>query len=243
MPREIITERPKDQAKASIDYLASTTPEPLRQRSAIADARTKDSVTWKEKQAERRRQNLREGLVELHHRDARAIQQMTERSSRRQARNLVLRDAPEREDERLMYPTALSAERPAKQHGLPDPGREARLIRKKENVARTLAVQAERRREKLHTLYLNAGNFITTNEQLKETINKVFDDQKKFENDMRPGLNIWNLGPPETVQELLGGRAGRHVKAIGADENANVTRERMNQIAEELTSGKMEDAR
>lgn len=244
MPRRIITQKPRDQAKATVEYLASVTPEPLRENSENADARTKDFVSWKERQAERRRQNLREGLVELHHRDARTTQQMAERSARRQAKNIALRDAPEREDERLTHPSVLVVGQTMKARGLPDPGREARLMRKRENVARTLALQEERRRAKLHTLYVNAGSFITTRAQLEQTIDKVFDDNKQFENDKRPGLNVWNLGLPETVQELLGNRTGPSAKAIDpTDESAVIMRERMNRIAEELTGGKLEDAR
>ena len=244
VPRQIISQKPQDQAKSTVDYLASVTPEPLRDNSADADARTRDFVSWKARQAERRRQNLREGLVELHHRDARSIQQMTERSSRKQAKNKAARNAFEREDDRLTRSTVLDGLRAANIRGLPDPGREARLVRKRENVARMQALQEERRREKLHTLYVNAGHFITTRAQLDETIDKVFDDTKQFESDMRPGSNVWNLGVPETVQELLGDRSGRGAKAVDpADENAVITRKRMDQIAAELTGGKMQDTR
>ena len=242
VPRNIFTQKVRDQAKATPDYLASVTPEPLRERSETADARTKGFVSWRERQSERRRQNLREGLIELQLRNARMTQEMADRSTRKQARNIALRDAPEREDERLTHPSVLSADLPVKHRGLPDPGREARLVRKRENVTRTRAMQEEQRREKLHTLYVNAGSFITTGAQLEQAIDKVFDDQKQFETDMRPGLNVWNLGLPETVQELLGIRTGPSAKAIDpADENIVVTRERMKKIAEELTGGKMED--
>ena len=242
-PRKIFTPKLQDQAKATPDYLASVTPEPLRDRSETADARTKGFVSWKERQAERRRQNLREGLIELQHRDARTTRQMAERSSRRLARNIALRDAPEREDQRLTHPSVLNADLPSKHGGLPDPGREERLARKRENVARMQAMREERRRQDLHTLYVNAGNFITTPAQLDQAIDKAFDDMSQFSNELRPGLNVWNLGLPETVQELLKSRTGSSDNAIVlADENAEITRERLGKIAEELTGGKMGNA-
>lgn len=244
VPRKIFTQKPQDQEKATSGYLARVTPEPLRKRSETADARTKDFVSWKERQSQQRRQNLREGLIELHHRDARTTQQMSARSSRRQTRNVFLRDAPEREDERLTNPSVLNTTLLAKHRGLPDPDREARLARKRENVAKTQAMQEERRREKLHTLYVNAGSFITTPVELDRAIDEAFDDQSQFEVDMRPGLNVWNLGLPETVQELLGNRAGNYNKVIDSmDSDSVMMRERMKKITEELTGGKMEDAR
>ena len=240
-PRRIFTPKPYDQAKATPDYLASVTPEPLRERSEAADARTKGFVSWKERQAERRRQNLREGLIELHYRDTRTTQQMAERSSRRKARNIALRDAPEREDERLTHPSVLNAELPAKHRGLSDPDREARLARKRENVARMQAMRQERRRQELHTLYVNARSFITTPAQLDQAIDRAFDDLSQFRNETRPGLNIWNLGLPENVQELLKSRVGSSDSAINmVDENAEITKERLKKIAEELTGGKIE---
>ena len=73
----------------------------------------------------------------------------------------------------------------------------------------------------------------------------MFDDNSQFTNDSTPGLNIWNLGFPETVQQLLGkeeGHQGR--KAMdSAEGNAGVSRERMRRIAEELTGGKLDNSR
>ena len=125
-----------------------------------------------------------------------------------------------------------------------DPHREARLARKKDNVARMEAMRQEKRRDQLHTLYVNSGNFITTGEQLNTVIDRVFDDPKQFTNDQEPGLNIWNLGYPETISELLSkvNKDPRSQKAIeSAEGNTNITRQRMRRIAEELTGGKIKD--
>lgn len=107
------------------------------------------------------------------------------------------------------------------------------------------AMRAEHRRAALHNLYVNAGSFITTASQLNATIDKVFDDNSQFTNDSTPGLNIWNLGFPETVQQLLAREAGGSGrKAVdSAEGNAGMTRERMRKIAEELTGGKLDDSR
>lgn len=243
VPRRVFRDKEKGPDKASAQYLASVTPEPLERKSTTPkDPRTAGYVSWKARQAESRRQNLRESLIELQYRKQRTDRQISARSARKQAQNKVLRDAPEREDDRLTNPTVLKSENVVKHHLLPDPDRAARLARKRENVARTEAMKQEERQNALHTLYVNAGTFITTGAQLDKVIDKVFDNQDQFRNDMRPGMNVWNLGFPETVQELLGkpGKGSRAVDSV--DANANVTKERMRKIAEELTGGKMEDA-
>lgn len=107
------------------------------------------------------------------------------------------------------------------------------------------AMRQENRRNSLHTLYVNAGDFITTGAHLEKVIDKVFDDNSIFSNDSKKGLNIWNLGLPETVQELLAkaNKSGKQTALESAEGHAGVTRKRMKRIAEELTGGKMEDAR
>lgn len=160
-------------------------------------------------------------------------------------RNRAL-EAPEREDERLTNPSVLQAAKPTKHHIMPDPHREARLAQKRANVAAMEAMRQEDRRNKLHTLYVNAQDFITTGKHLDTAIESVFDDQNQFMTDERPGLNVWNLGFPETVQELLSkaNKDPRSQKAVdSAEGNGLITRQRMKRIAEELTGGKMEDAR
>lgn len=125
--------------------------------------------------------------------------------------------------------------------GLPDPTRPARLVVKSQNVADMAAVREEARRNALHTLYVNAGDFITTGKQLDGVIGKAFDDNSQFRSDRSEGVNIWNLGYPETVQELLHrvNKSGKQTAMQSAEGNEIVTRERMRKIGEELTGGKM----
>lgn len=234
--------------KASPQYLADVTPEPIEDNIRPAEARdahTAGFSSWKARQAEARRRNLRESLLELNNRKQQTDRYLKARSSKNKAERDALLSAAEREDERLTNPSVLQFEKPTRHHFLPDPNREARLARKRENLAKTAAMRHENRRDALHTLYVNAGDFITTGAQLDATIDRVFDDLSQFENDSQKGLNIWNLGFPETVQQLLA--KANHApgrKALDSAEGiAGVTRERMRRIAEELTGGKMQDAR
>ena len=250
IPRPIFPQNPKpgDTNKASAEYLADVTPEPIVDKTSLAsslDPRTAEFVSWKARQSEARRRNLRQSLLELSIRKQQKDRFVATRSAKKQANRKAQLEAPEREDERLTNPSVLQSQVPQRHHAIPDPNREARLARKRQNVANMEAMRAEHRRAALHNLYVNAGSFITTASQLNSTIDKVFDDNSQFTNDSTPGLNIWNLGFPETVQQLLGkeeGSSGR--KAMdSAEGNAGMTRERIRRIAEELTGGKLDDSR
>ena len=154
--------------------------------------------------------------------------------------------APEREDERLTNPSVMQSDRPTSHRILADPNREARLEQKRLNVAAIEAMRQENRRNKLHTLYVNAGDFITTGKQLDKTVDRVFDNQEQFTNDQQRGLNIWNLGLPETVSQLLGKAnkdPGSQKAVESAEGNKIITEERMKRIGEELTGGKIEERR
>lgn len=249
VPRPIFRPRPRPQDldKASPVYLANVTPEPIVDKTTIAaDSTTACFVSWKARQAEARRRNLREGLVELDHRKQKTDRFLQARSSRNMAIRTQALEAPERDDERLTNPSVLQSARPTKHQVLPDPNRETRLAQKRANVAAMEVMRQEERRSKLHTLYVNAGDFITTGKQLDNAIDRVFDNQDQFTTDQKLGLNVWNLGFPETVQQLLGvaNKDPRRQKAVdSAEGNSLITEKRMKRIAEELTGGKMEDAR
>ena len=238
-PRKISLRRELRKAhKAMPEYLAAVTPEPLEDKTTRSD---NEFVSWKARQSELRRRNLREGLTELHQRR----HELGLRRSITRAANSRIREkllyARERSDVRLTNPSVLSTQRPTKHHALPDPTRSARLAVKSQNVADMAAMREETRRNALHTLYVNAGDFITTGEQLDGVIDRAFDDNSQFRGDSSEGVNIWNLGPPETVQELLrkANKSGRQTALDSAEGNEITTRERMKKIGEELTGGKM----
>lgn len=162
------------------------------------------------------------------------------------AQNMRIRNkllyARERNDVYLTSPSVLSSQQPIRHRGLPDPTRSTRLATSKQNVADMAAMREEVRRNALHNLYVNAGDFIMTDKQLDGVIEKAFDDNSQFRSDSSEGVNIWNLGYPETVQELLqkASKSGEKLTALdSAEGNEIITRERMRRIGEELTGGKM----
>ena len=179
--------------------------------------------------------------MELRKRKEKIDKRLEARSRYRMAEHERLVAEPERDDERFTSPSILHSTRPGGHSNVPDPDRTSRLASKRANVAAQEAVKQEERRSAVHTLYMNAGNFIVTEDHLYRTVDQVFDDNSQFSNDTRPGLNIWNTGYPETVQEMVnqsnrvsGGKAIQLNQGFGP-----VMKERMKKISEELTGGKM----
>ena len=179
--------------------------------------------------------------MELRERKERDDKRLEARSAYRMAEHERLVAAPERDDEHFTSPSILHSMRPGRGFRLSDPDRASRIAVKKANVAAQEIAKQEERRNALHTLYMNAGNFIVTEEHLNRVVDQIFDDNMPFANDSKHGLNIWNTGYPETVQEMLN-QANRTGGGKAVEKNQGhgpLTRQRMKKIGEELTGGKM----
>lgn len=241
VPRQIFPRKMKKD-KTSIEYLLSTTPEPKPSSEPPRNPTAASLHNYRTKQAAARRANLREGLIELHQRKQRIDRRRAKVGAMRHAYAQKQLYAPIPDDERLTrasVPRVMRSPRGA----LPDPDRAARVQAMRE---RTVAKETQRRENQcnmLHTLYMNARSFIVTPEQLDQVIDREFDDLSQFNNDNTKGENVWNLGYPETVQQLLANlNKSAGGKAVDRSENySGITTERLDRIAEELTGGKMDD--
>lgn len=231
-PRNLFPRRAGD--KTSPEYLAAVTPEPKHKAKPVNDL-----VAWKRRMAATRRQNLREGLVELYERKTAHDKIVAGRSKGRYAAREARLHAPQREDERLTNPTITAANSALQTGPLPDPDRAARIAEKAARVQAIEAQKEEERRDALHTLYMNARSFITTEEQLDQRIEAIFTNQP-FEANSEVD-NIWEVaGPPTTVQEMLSVVNKSEKNAMNFHRGpALITGQRMKRIAEELTGGKI----
>ncbi|KAI9816029.1 MAG: hypothetical protein M1827_002021 [Pycnora praestabilis] len=242
-PRNIFPRRGPN--KSSAAYLAAATPEPTKSRSdasAINDRAIAERIAWKQRMAITRRRNLREGLVELHQRKQKTDRFVSARSSYRRTERQRLIHQKEREDDRLTNPTITAAMKQFQIGSVPDPDRPARIA---EKAALVLAKQEEKegqKRDALHSLYMRARDFITTEAQLNDAIDQEFLPRlPSFSSDSQEGDNIWNGGVPETVQEMLkqvNKNSDRNAISF-AEGYADITNKRVRRIAEELTGGKM----
>ena len=215
-------------------------PSPYRPKALSRHA---DRASYKARQAASRRRNLREGMVELLQRKERTDRVMAAKSRRKQDERQELVSRPEREDERLTRGSILSA---MLQNGpLPDPNREERLEQKRRNFATVQQRRVEERRAALHTLYMNARNFITSEAQLDEHIEEQFGTREKpkaFGSESYIGTSYWDAGMPPTTAELLKGdyqEIDKPDRVVEVHKDLKLTQQRMRRMAEELTGGKM----
>lgn len=165
---------------------------------------------------------------------------MAKSKASQEAREAALH-APERDDERLTSPTILQTMQLQHVGPIPDPNRTERIAGKKANVEDHQRKQREARVEALHTLYMNARNFIIEDGQLGDLIEREFAPKQNL--DKHDKGNIWDQGPPDTLASLLGVGVKPRGKssALGAGSRMKYIMERrMKQIMAELTGGKMD---
>ncbi len=226
------------------EYLAAVTPEPKPDASAPnpnPSTAAGAQIAWKERMAATRRRNLREGLTELYNRKKRMEHFSNTRSRFRRESREALVYQKEREDERLTNPTILHAMKKFQHKNLPDPERNTRVQVKTHLVKRKQHQKAVERMNALHSLYMQARNFITTEADLDAAIERIFVPRPTdFMTDVSWGHSVWNKGAPETVQKLLNITNKDSAKAMEFNEgSAYLTNQRMKRIQEELTGGKM----
>ncbi|MCJ1414763.1 hypothetical protein MMC32_001091 [Xylographa parallela] len=234
-PRQIF--RPGKTDKSTAEYIAAVTPEPSTTKT-YSSPKDKALTDWRSRQAANRRQNLREGLMQLHQRKVRSDRRMTARSAFKQAEHERRIHEPEREDERLTNPSIIQALKRDSANHLPDPDREARVTKMKARFEAKESAKAEERRNALHSLYMNARDFIVTEEALNAKVDEVF-DHKWFRN--YPEHSIWDKeGFPDTVQSMLSeSNSSKRGNAQSTSGYIQLTKRRVQRIAEELTGGKM----
>ena len=143
--------------------------------------------------AKKRRQNLREGIIELAEKKRQFEDKRARVLSRRVAERQALLDRKEREDVRLTLPSVLSTLKTPENFS--DPNRKERLAQKREQLQVRLAEKVEMRRDQLHNLYLNASTFLLTEKQLDQAIEEEFTD------------TVHPKAFPLTVSEMLVQRA------------------------------------
>ncbi|KAK2761297.1 hypothetical protein FQN54_001819 [Arachnomyces sp. PD_36] len=236
VPREIFPARRPD--KPTQAFIKAATTEPTKKQSTQVKGAQKEYNeynAWKTKMAATRRQNLREGIVELHKRKQNTLRAVRTRSNTKQAQRDHILHQPPREDDRLTSSSTIAAMQPTRTPTLPDPDREERFKLSQERVKAKQAQKEAERMDALHTLYMNARNFITTERELARELDRVFPAgmNEAWANDQRYGDNIWNLGAPPTLESMV------NDAKLSEAAKWDTSQERMKKIAETLTGGKM----
>jgi hypothetical protein len=244
VPRELFPPRQPD--KPSQKYIASATRDKLA-KNVVPESKMSDLDKYRSRMAETRKKHLREGLLELYNRKETMTRQVAIRSEQKGKERDRLINQAERIDERLTSATVPQAMKPGKGLQILRAETGGRRRSRRKRVVEGRERKEEERRDALHTLYINARNFITTEEQLDAEIAKAFPEggNPEFATDTKLGDNIWNLGSPATIAELLDANVSRVRKDFTkaglteADHKFNIDQERMKRIAEELSGGKI----
>lgn len=202
--------------------------------------------------AQLRKKHVRDGLTELHKRKVETIAKMEHRSHARQTERERLLLQPVREDARLTnnsVPKAMQLQKSKTPYADDLAIAKALYEQKVANYNATVAAKTEERLDALHSLYMNARNFITTNEQLDQAIEYEF-DEVRFKSDHAEGKSMWNKGAPDTIKAMINNAQVQEssitsrILGAGAEDNRARVRfqrdqERMKKIAEKLSGGKI----
>ena len=244
VPREVFPQRQPEKLEPDFEINAT------KPRNEELDLHSASEIEkYKHRMAERRRGHLREGLAELRARKAKTERQLAAKSqAKRQERDRVIAQA-EREDERLTNSSVPKSMLPMKGQQIPDPHFQKRYEASTARVKAQEERKREERRDALHTLYMNARTFITTEADLDAEIDRVFPegDDPAFRTPSSHGKDIWNLGVPPRVADLLK-KTAAHADASGSASRGNIdihqdlariSAERVKKIAEELSGGKI----
>ncbi|KAL0640881.1 hypothetical protein Q9L58_000189 [Maublancomyces gigas] len=169
---------------------ATSEPSPRRLPTNVDD-KTIAYITWKQNLAESRRRNLREGVHELQQRQKQLEKHRALVLQKRSESREILLAAKQREDVRLTLPSVLSTLRVDDGSKMVRISKE-RLAEKKAAWAAKEAQKSATRIENFHELYLNAREFILTEKQLDEAIEREFTQKDHLYKTL-----------PQTVEDML----------------------------------------
>jgi hypothetical protein len=214
---------------------------------AVQPSHNDPRSVWKDRMAASRRKNLKEGLQALQHRRIKSDTYMATRATLRQQDREARLHRPEPDDERLTAPSVDSNLLSLLQKGpLPDPNKDHRLAQMRARQAAVSHARQEDRRDALHSLYVNARDFIVTDAQLNAAIDRSFgtvDQPRAFGSG---GASIWDSAQsaPSSVVDMLNTATARGTRGGALSQSAQnresaLTHARVRKMAAELTGGQL----
>lgn len=239
VPREIFPREEGDR-KVRPEYIQAVARKPANPQPPKNEVQH-----WKQIMAHKRRKNLQIGLETLYKRRNRRDEIRNARVSKKFKEHNAALVAPEREDDRITRSTVLDAIMDTKVYA--DPERFEKTEAAKLKVEAREQAKLEARRDSLMELYINASNFILTEDELKAEIETLFAEdyfKKQGQGMGRYGAaeNAWDVyGKPPGVNAMLESAAGTSIKLMDMFESEyDRSVKRQKRIAEEFTGGKME---
>lgn len=239
VPRELFTKRAHARHKLSGSFVEDTAPRSAAEQAGEPPKSEKDA--WRRLMAESRRQALGSGIDSLWRRKVRREATAKARADAHGARNLAAARAPERLDETYTRGTITAA---TLSTAVPrDP---LYAERQRESAARTAALlqaKAEARKDAVQRLYVEANQFIVTEEELAAKVDELFVEQHFLTHGQGRGRqgaeNAWHgYGRPITVKDMFAEMKGtRRETANWYKQDETKTAQRQKIVAGELTGG------
>lgn len=239
VPREIFHRRNNGSHKIQADFVGQTAP---RSRAEEAgEAPKSDRAAWKRALAESRRKALAAGIDKLWARKNTREGRAKQRAESHRRRNLAAANAPEGLDDVFTRGTVTQATLDTRV--VRDPHYRERQL---ESQARTEALQRDRseaRKDAIQRLYVEAGSFIVSEDDLAKKVDEVFSEeyfkqagrwQGKYDSE-----NIWDAhGPPVPVRAMFASMKGTSTKVVeGYQTPVSFTTQRQKIVSGELTGG------
>lgn len=241
VPREIFHRRNNGGHKVQPGFVDQTVPRSRAEQAG--EAPRSDKAAWKRLMADSRRQALGAGISSLWERKQTREGRAKDRAEQHRLRNLMAANAPERLDD--VYTRGTVTQHTLETRVIRDPLYQERQL---ESQARTAALQqarSEARKDALQRLYVEAGNFIVSEDELSKKVDAIFTPDyfktygKQFA--IPDAENVWDAhGPPITVKSMFASLKGTSTVAIDYYRSeADETTLRQRTVAGELTGGAM----
>ena len=226
VPRDIFPDR--DGPKANSEYLDRAAAEPKSRKEAHGLGAA--LVNWRHEMSDIRRQNLRQGITELHDRKKRDTMTMARRSAAKMAMHMKKSTAPDPIDEVL---TSQSLHSSVKEM-LRTSNAPGRTQKNSRTFVAHQKAKSQERKAQLHKLYVHAQNFIVSEKQLNNELDRVFGSDDYPIRWNGTGNSVWALeAGPMTTQRML----RLSDKEVNATDDT-ISQKRMRRLSEELTGGK-----
>lgn len=241
VPREIFTRRAKMAHKLQPTFVADTAPRSRAEQAGLPPKSDKDA--WKRLMAASRRDALASGLATLWRRKRTREARARGRADARQADHLAAKFAPDRPDE--VYTRGTVTRATLDTRVVRDPAYEAKQLASRARTAALAASRAEARKDAVQRLYVEAGRFILTEEELTARVEELFSSDhfpklgKQQSQAYWGAANIWEAcGRPLRTSDMFsdtknpGQRTDQYSKSA-----AKKTLHRQRIVAGELTGG------
>jgi len=252
IPRNVLKKTPLQRIQAAKQALADYE-NPFAAPPSPSDP-TDPRLAFKSALRKNRKASLDSSLWALHVRDrGRAVTAQQDSQIRRKARHAALH-APDRDDEIFTSTTLDESVRrelarlnsSSTNKALPDPDREERLQSIKEKLQNKEKQKIFKRRDALHTLYMNARDFIVDEEGLNRAIDAEFGSVENPDpKNWQTTPSEWAHGPPPGTMDLVAAVDDRvfagKPRAEQYGNTAGLLFGRVTRIAEGVTGGKMND--